>query len=1007
MTDIATISLKAETSDLERGTQKLKEFGSAAEKVSDSAQDLNKQFKRGVDTQKKATQAAEQQRKELHELLNQLNPTNKAFERLDEWQEKIVAASKKGMLPTDQFKDYNGILEQTRDKLQKMHMSLTLEGQALLAQEAATKRAEQAANDFLQSLKNQSDTLGKTRTEILELKAAQMGVSDKAAPIIAKLKEQEKAFMNGSITIGQYRNAMRQLPMQMTDIATSIASGMPLWLIMVQQGGQIKDSFGGIGNSLKAIGSFFTPARIAMLGTAGALTAVAVAAYKGSMEFSEYNKQLILTGGYAGKTASQLDKLSRQLSGNGITQYRMADALSKVVGSGAFSGNSIGIVAETSAKLEKIIGQDIDKTIEHFKRLRDDPVKAVTELNNSLHFLTAKQYEQIAAAEAQGRTEKAAELATKAYAEAMNQRSMSIVDNLGTLERAWNWIENAATKGWDAMLGVGRSPGAALQRQTAFTEWQEAEKEYKRLSKNLSYSKGYKGDNYIPKHDAERVENARKSLELKKQSYELADKAYAAEGLKAEQDRLARKAQEDAIKSQQEFNKLVEKGLSPAEKRIKVEEELSKLIQQNKQQARDGVATLWNQADIDKAKKGIQEQFKDKTIPKGKEYRPDYGTRADESANEALVSLQSQLKVLKEHKTAADVISAERKKLWDMEAKISILEEAKATRKLTNDEQALILKKDSILASQKALAIAGDEVELQKQKNRELDQQNKRIEEINARTQALIKSAGKSDRMYQRDIALEQAKSPDERKVLEDYYSKEDSLRANWEAGVKKGFAEFQDQATNVYGNVSQISQSFFQGVSNSLSDFVTTGKANLGDFTRSFLEMTTKMLMQMAMLNAMKAAFGGTAVGSVLGFAGGGYTGDGGKYEPKGVVHGGEFVFDKDSTTKLGVANLYRLMASGKKGYATGGQVGGSHPMTITQPKQRMYGMQPAGGIMVNVDLGGIHVKGGQQQQSSSPNIDAKAAEQSLTNKIKQVLIKEGRDGGDLDLIIKKAVRR
>ncbi|MFN7050230.1 phage tail length tape measure family protein, partial [Proteus mirabilis] len=46
------------------------------------------------------------------------------------------------------------------------------------------------------------------------------------------------------MTIGQYRNAMRHLPAQMTDIVTSLASGMPVWMVMIQQGGQIKDSFG-------------------------------------------------------------------------------------------------------------------------------------------------------------------------------------------------------------------------------------------------------------------------------------------------------------------------------------------------------------------------------------------------------------------------------------------------------------------------------------------------------------------------------------------------------------------------------------------------------------------------------------------------------------------------------------------------------------------------------------------------------------------------------------------
>ncbi|KMJ43988.1 hypothetical protein AB204_16690 [Xenorhabdus khoisanae] len=104
----------------------------------------------------------------------------------------------------------------------------------------------------------------------------------------------------------------------------------------------------------------------------------------------------------------------------------------------------------------------------------------------------------------------------------------------------------------------------------------------------------------------------------------------------------------------------------------------------------------------------------------------------------------------------------------------------------------------------------------------------------------------------------------------------------------------------------------------------------------------TTKMLMQMAMLQAMKAAFSGTSFGAALGFVGGGYTGNGGKYEPKGIVHGGEFVFTKEATTRLGVANLYRLMDSAKKGYASGGHVGGSQPMTVSTPAPIMYEMQP-----------------------------------------------------------------
>lgn len=975
MADIATISLKADTSDLERGTQKLKEFGSTAEKVNGSAQDLNEQFKRGVDNQKKATQAAEKQRKELHELLNQLNLTNKAFERLDDWQTKLVAASKKGLLPKDQFKDYNDILEQTRDKLQRMHMSLTAEGQALLAQEAATNKAKQAADEFLKSLKNQTDFIGKTKTEILELKAAQMGVSQQAAPMISRLKEQEKAFLNGSITIGQYRNAMRQLPAQMTDIVTSLASGMPVWMVMIQQGGQIKDSFGGIGNSLKALASLITPARVAMFGFAGAASAVALAAYQGSKEFGEYNKQLILTGGYAGKTAAQLDALARNLSGNGITQHGMADAISKVVGSGTFSSDAVGMISKTAAAMEKAVGQSIDETIKQFQRLKEDPVKAVTELDKSLHFLTATQLEQIVTLQKQGKEHDAAKIAIESYANAMQDRSQQIEDNLGFLESAWKGVKDMASDAWDAMLNIGRE--RTLDQKI---------KEYEEKLLEFQLNPAAKGLHHYK--TGQTPEDLRRELDLLNEEKYQRD----IENARKEADR----KQEELKKSRLMADEALRREYETAEE--KHQRKLSEI--KNKEHA--------SQAIKDEAIRREKERYEKEKLRGQKKptaYRPDYGTRADESANEALVSLQAQLKVLKEHKTVADVISSERKKLWDMEAKIAVLEEAKATRKLTNDEQSLLAKKEYVLASQRALAVVGDEVERQKQHNRELDRQLKRVEEIKAKSRALDMGSGKSDRMYQRDIALEQAKSPAEKQALEDYYSKEDSLRNNWEAGVKRGFSEFQDQVSNVYGNVSQISQSVFQGMSNSVSDFVISGKASFGDFTRSFLEMTTKMLVQMAMLNAMKAAFGGTAIGNFLGidkYDSGGYTGDGGKYDPAGIVHRGEFVFDKESTAKLGKANLYRLMDAGKRGYASGGYVGGSQPMSVNQPRVQVYGAQSTGGINVNLNLGGISVEGGAQQQSSMQNIDIRAAEQSLNNKLKRFMAIEGREGGDLYKIIK-----
>ncbi len=943
MADIATISLKADTSDLERGTQKLKEFGDTAEKVSGSSRNLNDQFNRGVDHQKRAADAIKRQKKELDDLLNSINPTNKAFDALDKATQKLIEANKKGILPKDQFADYNAILEQTRDKLTRVSMSLTAEGQALLAQEAATNRAKRAADDFLNSLKNQTEIIGKTRTEILELKAAQLGVSQQAAPMINRLKEQEKAFMNGSITIDQYRNAMRQLPAQMTDIVTSLASGMPVWMVMIQQGGQIKDSFGGIGNSLKALASIITPTKIAIATATTASLALAYSAYKGSQEFAEFNKQLIMTGRYAGKTAYELNQLSKTLVGNWITQGDMASALTKVVGSGRFQGDQILLVARAAAQMEQSTGKSIDETINQFKRLKDDPVNAILELDKTLHLLTASEYEHIKSLEIAGKTQEASEFSIKKLSEETDRRTRSMNQNIGSLERAWNDVATAIKNAGNALKNIGKP----LSDAEALAEINDRIKEWE----NAGFWHGIK----------EQRENMIRNL--KEQQKILSFVVSSHEGYEKAQNK-SKEADEKRKESIREYNKLLEDTATNAQKRTAA---LNKLWEQVRRDPE-----FWTEDKRKLAVQNINNKFKDRTS-KTPTYRPDYGTRVDESANQALLSLQAQLKVLKEHKTVSDVISSERKKLWDMEAKISILEEAQKTRQLTKDEKALLAKKDYILASQEALAIAGDDVELQKQKNRELDQQNKWMDNLNAKIKALREGAGLSSRLQQRESALNQADTPEKKDKLKEWYAEEDAIRANWELGVKKGFAEFQDQATNVYGNVAQISQSAFQGMSNSLSDFVLTGKANFADFTRSFLEMTTKMLMQMAMLNAMKAAFGGSAVGNFFGFASGGYTGDGGKHDPAGVVHKGEFVFTKEATQRLGIANLYRLMDAGKRGYASGGHVGGSAPMSVTQPTAFIArNPQIASGGNVQINLGDINIENGQQQQPSSNQANA-----------------------------------
>lgn len=150
--------------------------------------------------------------------------------------------------------------------------------------------------------------------------------------------------------------------------------------------------------------------------------------------------------------------------------------------------------------------------------------------------------------------------------------------------------------------------------------------------------------------------------------------------------------------------------------------------------------------------------------------------------------------------------------------------------------------------------------------------------------------------------------------------------------GLNQGLSDFGDSATNVMENVKNVTANALNNMSDSLADFVLTGKGSFKDFANAVISDITRMVMKMLVFKAIEAGtsffMGGASGGSDAGggpgglFAYGGYTGHGGKFEPKGIVHGGEFVFTKEATAKLGIGNLYRLMNS-TQGYASGGFVG------------------------------------------------------------------------------------
>ena len=327
--------------------------------------------------------------------------------------------------------------------------------EAAQRQAMAEKQQNAAAQEkFLNGLREEVALRGKSAVEVLQYRAAELGVSAQAAQSIRLLDEANK---KGAISAGQHAQAMRMLPAQMTDVVTSVASGMPIWMVAIQQGGQIKDSFGGASNAARAMLGAITPLAAGLAVGTAAIGLTAAAYYQGSAEADRYREAIVTTGNASGVTVDQLSQYAKEIDGVVGAQARAAEGLAVFTAAGVEGGAQLRQYTQTTIEWENATGQAVTKTAEQFASLQKDPLNATLKLNEGMNFLTASTFEQIKALTDQGQSAEASRVAMDALDAAMRERSKTITANLGSIERGWNRIKGAAAETWDSMLNIGRA----------------------------------------------------------------------------------------------------------------------------------------------------------------------------------------------------------------------------------------------------------------------------------------------------------------------------------------------------------------------------------------------------------------------------------------------------------------------------------------------------------------------------------------------------------------------
>lgn len=477
-------------------------------------------------------------------------------------------------------------------------------------------------------------------------------------------------------TAKQTAAALRGVPAQFTDIAVSLQGGQAPLTVFLQQGGQLKDMFGGAGPAAKALGGYVLGLVNPFTVAAAAAATLGVAYYQGSKEQDAFRDSLIITGNAAGTSTGALAEMAKRIGDTTGTTGTAAAALAQLAGTGKIASTSFEAVAAAAVSFEKATGQAVSTTVGEFVKLADDPVKALASLNEKYNFLTASVYEQVRAAQEMGDKEAAAAIAQEALAKALSERAGKIKESLGYIETAWNTVAGAAKKGWDAMLGIGRE--STLESKLSLL--QERLDNVNKLTAAGRSSRASRG--------GESAEDLQKQIAAIQGQINAKNDQSAAEGKAAQLQRDGQQAYEAFQKSiEQNFTKRqkMNKALEDDEKRINAARAAGYIISEEQAAA---------------SQKAIRDNpiYKESAPKKEKAYTEDAGMKALDAARQTQAVLLQQNASLNAQGIATEKVGTQAQALirWEQQ-----LADIKGKKTLTADQKSLLASQDLITAQLK------------------------------------------------------------------------------------------------------------------------------------------------------------------------------------------------------------------------------------------------------------------------------------------------------------------
>jgi lambda family phage tail tape measure protein len=777
--------------------------------------------------------------------------------------------------------------------------------QAVNASATGGSAFTQTSERFVQALERQVRAIGKTRSELLELQAAELGVGGRAAPMIARLREQEVAMGAASRSMNQYGKtagetawAMRSVSAQVTDMVVSVHAGQNLGTVILQQGGQLKDLFGGILPALKALGSTLLGMITPFTLLAGATVAFGFAAYQGGEDAKRLNRTIQLTGNYAGVTADKIKSMAVAAAGDGGSRRQAQQAVESLVATGQISSDTVQKMSATMVAFQKVSGTAMDEVSKDFAKMPEGVTKWAEEHNRSLNFMTLAQWDYIRTLEESGNREAA-----------MRETSQALHDYLGTeapqklglLERAWREVKGAVDGAWESMKRVGQEQDPLTARIDTLRE---------NIARMRARDNGPAGLNDAGRT---RVANAEGALRDAEDQKALEEAAALVKGVNA----AANAASIDAAKRldglDRETNKVKQLNFALAEN-LRFENAIRAV--------KPGDERITPEA-IKAREAATRKKFEDK----------DASSAGQNGLSAQLAAMQAQAR-LREESLRAETTALEGQRAAGLLSEEDFIRKrAAAQRAALADELAIVRQQADLAGGKKQLAererYLGRVQELEAQIARSQQQEATDIEKYQAKIRGALRATqldianyretrdlqvsrqmnaltlGSNDRaladsvnqaqdrfrriqdgftdkmlreggagaldseQYRQGIAQIDTAMQAQVQREREYMQQRVAMQGDWKNGALLAVNEWVDGSANLMAQSQQVFSSLFTGMENSVASFVTTGKANFGDFTKSILADMAKIAARQAMLGLV-TSIAGSLFGAASGAAAG-----------------------------------------------------------------------------------------------------------------------------------------